>query len=219
MGRELMDLVKHAAIREPSLPSESPAVLILLHGLGSNEQDLIGLAPRLDPSLRVIALRAPHAYGFGGYAWFDVEWDEDGNKWDGEQALESLQALVSLFEDFPTHFGSKPRKLILGGFSQGAMMTLGLLLRRPDLIDGALLMSGVVLPEFVPSGPPSGLAGKPCLVQHGRLDSVLPIQEGRRVAELLQSYSADYIYREYDMAHEVNLESLTDIGTWLTNIP
>ncbi len=201
-------------IRESILGTPNAPALVLLHGLGSNEEDLFGLAPYLDPRLRIISLRAPNSFEFGGYAWFNVEWIAEGRRHDSRQALESLEMLVS----FLTELRNQPGQIIVAGFSQGAMMTLGLLLKRPDLMDGAILMSGAVVPEFVPEVPLSATQGIPCLVQHGTLDPVLAVVEGRSIAELLVRINANYTYREYDMAHEVSSESLADIGSWLEGV-
>ena len=66
-------------------------MLLLLHGYGSNEEDLVGLAPHLNPKLISVGARAPYELPFGGFAWFNIEWAEEGIRFDYDQARESVQ--------------------------------------------------------------------------------------------------------------------------------
>ena len=78
----------HRVIRQGSAAQqqESP-VLLLLHGYGSNEEDLVGLAPHLNPNLVSVSVRAPHELPFGGFAWFNIEWAEEGIQFDYDLSL------------------------------------------------------------------------------------------------------------------------------------
>ena len=205
----------HAVVRRPSVPSEFPKILVLLHGLGADEQDLIGLAPNLDPTLFVVSVRAPHSYG-SGYAWFSVEWNANGIHPNGEQALESRELLLDTLASLPEDLGVPNSDIIMGGFSQGAMMSLGVALIRPDLVKGVVLMSGRLMPEFVPVSAPSELSEVPFLVQHGISDAVLPIEGSRDIRNKLKGYGCDVTYIEYPMAHTISQESLEDIHEWIT---
>lgn len=202
-------------VREPSESGEAAPLLILLHGLGSHEEDLMGLAPELSPEIRVVTLRAPHPYSAGGFAWFELQWDASGIRIDPLQVLKSLDLLIEEIEGLYDEFA--PSKLLLGGFSQGAMMTLGATMRRPDLFDGALCLSGRFIPElFATAG--EGIAKVPFLVQHGLYDAVLPVDGARAIHEGLVKLGVEVEYHEYPMAHEVSWKSLTDAKAWLYRI-
>jgi phospholipase/carboxylesterase len=181
--------------------------------LASDENDLIGLAPELDPRLHVIALRAPYETGYGGYTWFGIQFFPDGSRSiDEGQALASCNNLVDALASLPTALGFQPSQLFLGGFSQGAMMASGVLLRRPDLLAGAWLMSGRHLPIFDPKGTIEG--SKPVLVQHGLYDEVLEVAEGRELAKVLAEQGHAVQYEEYAMGHQISPESLADALRW-----
>jgi phospholipase/carboxylesterase len=111
---------------------------------------------------------------------------------------------------------TQPSRLILGGFSQGAMMAAAVLLERPDLVDGAWLMSGRPLPFF----PSNELTRKPLpvLIQHGTHDEVLPVEEGRQLAELMRSTGHGVTYTEYPMGHQISAESLREGSAWLDRL-
>lgn len=194
-------------------PGEGNApLLMLLHGYGADEADLFGLAPLFDDSLRVISVRAPYASGFGGYAWFGLEYREQEKWMDEELALSSRETLVDVLEELRQRF--LPSKVFLGGFSQGAMMTLGIALLRPALIDAALIMSGKYLPVFAPPGemPPNEL---PMLVQHGLNDPLLPIEDGREIRDKLSPMFPHMDYQEYPMDHTISGASARDATKWV----
>jgi len=204
-----------ASIRRPLTPSDHPPVLVLLHGLGADEGDLMGLTPELDPRLLIVSIRAPLEYGNGGYAWFEIRWTANGPEADSEQALSSLELLVATLEHLPDGLGVTPSQLLLGGFSQGAMMSVGVALLRPELVAGVVSMSGRLLPEFLPAELPATLAKVPFLVQHGTQDQVLPVAGSRQVRDELERAGCAVTYREYPMGHEINLRSLADVRQWI----
>jgi phospholipase/carboxylesterase len=96
-------------------------------------------------------------------------------------------------------------------------MSASIALTRPDLVAGAVLMSGRVLPEMLPlTAAAADLEHKPFLVIHGTADTVLPIHHGRASRDVLAALPVDLDYREYPMGHEVSQRSLTDVTAWLS---
>lgn len=201
-------------------PGSSPTspLLVLLHGLGSDERDLLSLGVELSDSATICAIRAPHGYEMGGYSWFPVGWSEEGIQVDQGQALKSLDLLLDMLNELPTALKIEPSKVILGGFSQGAMMTIGAILRDPARFAGALILSGAPLPAFFPEVAPIGLAELPVLAQHGAMDPVLPIDLGRGAAAALAQLGAKPDFREYPMQHELSYASLRDAKAWVDQI-
>jgi phospholipase/carboxylesterase len=212
--------LSHLVRRPVGVVREPPAVpplLILLHGIGSNEDDLFGLAPYLDERFLIVSARAPNPYGWGGYAWFEIGWLPDRIVIDHEQAAASYALLIRFIGEAPAAYGADPARVYLLGFSQGAMMAGWVALSRPDLVAGTVLMSGRI-PEEVRHqiAAPEQLKGKPFLVVHGAQDQVLPIPNGRASRDLLQRLPIDLTYREYPMGHEVSAQSLADVAAWLS---
>ncbi len=208
--------------REPQ-PGQRAPLLLLLHGIGSNEQDLFGLIPYLDPRFFVVSLRAPLPLFPGSYAWFMLNLGGPGSWIRPEQAEASRQTLVSFIEGAPAAYRADPARVYLMGFSQGAMMSLAVTLTRPELLAGVVAMSGRTMPElFDPAtalggrlAPEEALQDFPLLVMHGRQDPVLPVQFGRESRDRLSTLPVDLTYKEYDMAHTVSEESLRDVIEWL----
>ena len=204
-------------VRQPIIEADTPPLLLLLHGIGSNEHDLYGLAPFLDKRFLIISVRAPHTLGPGSYAWFEADFTPQGPVINPEQAKASLKTLITFLKEAITAYGADPKQVYLMGFSQGAIMSASVALTQPELVAGAVLMSGRILPEIRPLiASNEELSGFPFLVVHGTVDMVLPITHGRASRELLSSLPVNLTYHEYQMGHEVNQESLSDVTVWLT---
>jgi len=196
----------HSIVRDPlSVDSNVSPTLVLLHGLGADEHDLMGLAPHLDAHLRIVSVRAPLTSPWGGYSWFDIDFSERGMEIDQDDVRQSFDLLTEFLQALPG-----PRWL--AGFSQGAMMTLGIAVERPDLIAGAIALSGAFVPLFEPAEAPK----PPIFLAHGTYDPVVPVQEGRRAVAFLAEIGVEAQFHEYEMEHEINAECLNDLKAWLT---
>jgi phospholipase/carboxylesterase len=189
-------------------------MIVLLHGYGSNESDLMGLSPFLDKRLIKIGVRAPLPLDFGGNAWFPIEVTDGGINLQLDRVGECLTGIHDLVRALKIQYCAA--QIFLLGFSQGASMALSAAFFDPDLYDGVAALSGVVIPEMLPADPGTALNGLPVIMTHGRQDAVIPIEQGRSSHRLLQSLPLTLCYHEYDMGHEINQECLTDVGDWLT---
>ena len=204
-------------VRQSIIEAGTPPLLLLLHGIGSNEHDLYGLAPFLDKRFLIISVRAPNILGPGSYAWFEADFTPQGPVINPEQAEASRITLITFLKEAITAYGADPKQVYLMGFSQGAIMSASVALTQPELVAGAVLMSGRILPEIRPLiASNEELSDFPFLVVHGTADMVLPITHGRASREILSSLPVDLTYHEYPMGHEVNQESLSDVTVWLT---
>ena len=206
----------HKLVHRPHVASDNPPLLVLMHGLGADERDLMGLASGLDPRLMIVSLRAPRQCEYGGFAWFDVSWDAEGVHVDEVQALESRAVVLETLKALPGELGVGPSQIFLGGFSQGAMMSLGVALSAPELPAGVLLLSGRLLPAFAHPEASTSITHIPFLVQHGTLDPVLPVVGSREIKAYLEGLGCSVSYHEYPMGHEISQESLDDARGWLT---
>ncbi len=213
-----MNLIRSTLIHKfhsPKTPAagKSPA-LIMLHGRGADENDLFGLSQYLDERLFIISVRAPFSFQFGGgYTWYDII---DIGTPEAKMFDESYKKLVQFLEDVKKGYPIDPAKIILFGFSMGAMMSFALTLAQPDSIYGVVANSGL-LPEDTDSKFEwNKIKGKPFFVAHGKHDSIIPISLAHRAKELLTKAGADLTYREYEMDHQIDEESLNDIMSWLS---
>lgn len=212
MTRSRLSLVHQ--IRLPrSAVNGRPPLLILLHGIGADEFDLLDLAGEFDPRFLVVSVRAPHAWG-PGFAWFSIDFDAGGMRMDLGQAATSRDALGRFVGECAEAYGCDPSRVYLAGFSQGAMMAAAVALALPARAAGVVMMSGGLPPQ--PARAADGSAAGDFLVVHGTFDPVLPVAAGRAARDALAALGARVSYREYPMAHQISQASLTDVAMWLT---
>lgn len=203
-------------LRPSQSDTNEPALLILLHGVGSNERDLFGLAAELDPRFTVISARAPLSLPYGGFGWYPVQFTPRGPVIDTQAALQSQALLNQFIEQAQAAFDVTPERTLLMGFSQGAIMSVNTLLSSPEQIGGVVAMSGRLLPDAEAHyAAPERLDSFPVLVVHGTFDEVLPIGEGRAIRALLEQRPVKLTYKEYPMAHHISDDSFADIQRWL----
>lgn len=196
---------------------EQSPLLVMLHGYGSNEKDLVSLAPALDARLRVVSVRAPLVLAPEMYGWFPIDFTPGGITVDREAAQNVADRFAAFLEQLLETLRPTGDKVFLMGFSQGSVMSYLTAFRAPALLHGVLALSGQ-LPDTRPEAEamPTGLADVPFLVQHGLFDEVLPIDRGRQADAWLRDRIADYTYREYPMAHQIDQASLEFMASWLS---
>jgi phospholipase/carboxylesterase len=194
----------------------APPLLVMLHGIGADENDLLPLTGALDPRLVVVSLRAPQRYHVG-YAWFPIDWLPDGRIVpDLAQARTALADLARWVDAAPARLGADPRRVYVLGFSQGAMMALGLLQAIPDRLAGVVALSGRFADGAFDAPAPAGAVARvPLFVGHGTLDDVLPIANGRAVRDVLAPRVRDFTYREYPIGHGIAPAEERDVAAWL----
>ena len=211
-------LVERVAQARRTTPGVSPPLLVLLHGIGADENDLFSLASKLDPRFTVVSVRAPRPY-HTGYAWFDIVWRPDGSIVPNvAQARETLADFVRWIAAVPARLGADAKRVYLLGFSQGAMMSLGVLRTAPGRLAGVVALSGRFTDALFETTPPAAAMGSvPLFVGHGTQDDILPIANGRAVRDAFQPLVRDFTYREYPVPHAIAPAELRDVAAWLTS--
>ncbi len=186
---------------------ENPT-LILLHGRGSDEKDLFGLKEHFDPKLTIYSLRAPHQFEWGGYTWFDLY---EGGSVDEKSFSNSTNEIVTFINTVET------KKLILLGFSMGAIMSYSIALTKPHICSSIAALSGFAPIQLEQTYRLQELQELHIFISHGIHDPVIPISAARKTKELLDRSNANVSYNEYDMEHRINEKCLNDVSRWLKN--
>ncbi|WP_411720168.1 alpha/beta hydrolase [Mycetocola sp.] len=188
--------------------ASGPAVAVLLHGYGSNERDLAGLAPALRLALPWVSLRAPIALGHGGAAWFTITTPGDP---DAEPVVEATDAIWTWI-DSHVH---PDTKVVPIGFSQGGLMASQLLRTRPERVVAPVILGGFVL--GAPQPGDDQLTGNRPAVFWGRgaEDRVITVPAIDRTAEFLLGHSS-LLERVYPgLAHGISTAELDDVRNFL----
>jgi phospholipase/carboxylesterase len=197
---------------------EPQGALVLLHGRGADEHDLFGLLDVLDPERRLVGMtpRGPLSLPPGGAHWYIVR--EIGYP-DPATFLPGYAQLSAWLDAALEAAGVPPERLVLGGFSQGCVMTwaVGLGAGRPRPA-GLIGFSG-----FMPTVDGfaldlTGLQDYPVAIGHGSLDGVLSVEWGRRARDAMEQAGADVLYRETQMGHTLDPAFLAEVQTWLGTV-
>jgi phospholipase/carboxylesterase len=206
-------------VRQPQQESSGkPPLLILLHGLGSNEYDLFSMAPALDDRFLIVSARAPITMMPGMHAWFNIVFTPQRMIPDLEQAEESRNLLINFIDELIEAYNANPQCVYLMGFSQGAMMSLGVALTHPEKVTGVVAMSGRLPSQILEKmAPAEQLSKLDIIVTHGIYDPVIPIEGGRHCRDELEKLPVDLKYEEYPMEHQVIEAALRDVSSWLTD--
>jgi phospholipase/carboxylesterase len=204
------------AHRERPADGEPEGLLVLFHGRGVDENDLFPLLDVLDPQRRLLGItpRGPLSLPPGGAHWYAVR--EIGYP-DPATFLPTYQAVAEWLGSIAEETGIGLERTVLGGFSQGGVMSYALGLGRGRPRPAAL----VALSGFVPTVPGFELDLEPPLppvaIGHGTLDPVISVEWGRRAREQLEAAGADVLYREYPLPHAVDPGFLAELAPWIAS--
>ena len=194
--------LRHEAL-SPRVATTQPALLVLLHGYGSNEEDLLQIAPYLPDQLQIVSLRAPFMLMPGSNAWFAIEPSSTGLICDVTQAQQALVVLNESINQAIQIYGTDPQQTFVAGFSQGGAMAGLVAMSRTDVC-GTIIMSGINPLKVTPTLPPMPCNGD-VLIIHGILDEVVPVSDGQESRDTLRELGFAVQYVEYPIGHTVDL--------------
>tara|TARA_B100000073_G_scaffold223004_1_gene185736 strand:- start:884 stop:1531 length:648 start_codon:yes stop_codon:yes gene_type:complete len=184
-------------------------IVIMMHGYGASMHDLVSIAQAVnDKDYIYIFPNAPIEMNVGfyqkGYAWFPIETAD---------YIESSELLEETIEQIIKSY--KYNKIYIGGFSQGGMMALhaGLFSNRD--YSGTIILSSKIIDDKSTKIGINNPENTKIFISHGRFDSIIDIEEGRRIKQTLQKQGFDLFYKEYDIGHEISADVIEDLSNWL----
>jgi len=187
--------------------------VVLLHGRGADGSDLEGLAPLLGLEGRVLCPDAPLRWpGGGGFCWYE---DAD-RRGDIERSLGALEALL----DEAAREDPRFARPVLGGFSQGGVMTLEAGLRRPGRFRALVVMSAFLAPDHpARETPPEPAAVPPLLLTHGTEDPVVPFELGEQCHEWLEGAGIAHRFVPDACGHAISPRHVSALRAFLQEVP
>jgi len=208
----LHHLVKLPAPSTATPPHTVHPTILALHGRGSNEQDLIDLAPYLSQDLLWISPRGTFELGFNSYEWFQIT---QIGKPDSARLANALQTIDHFIDEIIERYPVDRNKIYLLGFSQGSIVSMSYALTKPRRVAGVIAQSGYIPHESGLQIDEPGVKDKPFLLTHGIQDPMLPVEWARRSRNTLQRLETQLDYHEFNMGHSVSEESLAVIAAWM----
>ena len=211
----------HYLIREPKEIKEQNPVLILLHGYGSNEEDLFSFATELPEEYFVISVRAPYGLLPYGNAWYAIHFDADENKFsDDEQAIESRDIIANFIDEIVTKYPIDKSNVKLIGFSQGAILSYATALSYPEKISRVVALSGYLNENIIIENyKEKNNQHLQFFISHGSVDQVIPVDWARKASPFIENLGLDVTYKEYPVGHGVAPQNFYDFKNWLQKKP
>lgn len=207
--------LKHV-IRKSSLTENAP-LLIMMHGYGSDENDLFSFAGELSEELFIISVRAPYPMQPYGNAWYAINFDAEMGKWnDNEQAKESRELIATFIDEAVNIYPVNKNNINLLGFSQGSILSYAVALTYPEKVKHIVALSGYVnqdiLPEDIAEKDYSKLD---FYCSHGSVDQVIPVNWARQTSPFLNALKIKNTYSEFPVGHGVAPQNFYEFKSWL----
>lgn len=212
-----MSLSLEYLIKEPKVILDKNPLLLLLHGYGSNEEDLFSFASELPENYYIISARAPYPLPPYGNAWYAIDFDANMNKFSNdEQAIESRDLIVSFIDELLEKYPIDSKNINLIGFSQGAILSYAVALSYPAKINKVVALSGYFNPNILKEGYENNDHSElKFFVSHGSVDQVIPIEWARKNPEVLKLLNIKHEYHEYNVGHGVAPQNFFDFKRFL----
>ncbi|HEX8269013.1 MAG TPA: alpha/beta fold hydrolase [Flavobacterium sp.] len=214
-----MELSLYYLVREPKLKAEKSPLLLLIHGYGSNEADLFSFSEELPDEYYVVSVRAPYDLQYGSYAWYEINFDADQNKFsDHVQAAKSRDLICRFIDELTAAYPIDPRNVTLVGFSQGSILSYAVALSYPKKILQVAALSGCIDPAILAENYHNNdFSNLRIFTSHGKVDQVIPVEWARKTKPLLDELTIENVYKEYPVGHGVAPQNFFDFREWLNN--
>jgi phospholipase/carboxylesterase len=212
-----MPLSLHHLVREPKIKKDKNPLLLLLHGYGSNEEDLFSFANELPDEYYVISVRAVYDMMYNSYAWYAINFDADENKFsDIGQARASRDSIVTFIDELVAEYAIDEKNVTLIGFSQGCILSYSIALSYPEKVQRVVAMSGYFNAEIaVEDFKENDFSGLKIFASHGTVDQVIPVDWARKSIPVLEDLGVEIMYKEYPVGHGVAPQNFFDLKNWL----
>lgn len=211
------DLSLYHLVKEPRITREKSPLIILLHGYGSDANDLFSFASELPEELFVISAQAPYPLPPYGNAWYAINFDSVQGKFsDDVQAVKSRDLILKFLDEIIENYPVDKDNVTLLGFSQGTILSYAVALSKPDKVKNVVALSGYINEGIIEKGyRDNDFSGLSIYASHGSQDQVIPVSWARRNPQLLKELGIDHVYSEFPVGHGVAPQNLMELKKWL----
>lgn len=213
---DLIDAADYAfshAILEPR-PDAPRALLVLLHGVGGDEQQLAVLGGRVPADTLVVFPRGPRSISGDRLGWYRVGISEDGVQLVEDEEADARAKLVAFIDQLQSRFGISPRDTWIGGFSQGGVLAASAAITAPERVAGFFMIAGRLLPDLQPHDAIAARALH-ALIAHGRDDDTLVVEEAHDAASRLKAIGVSTTLELFDAGHALEPAMVDAAARWL----
>lgn len=204
-------------VRTPKKNTPNPPLLVLLHGYGSNEEDLFSFSNYLPDHFLIVSFQAPISLQPYGYAWYAINFEAEQGRWsDPKEGISARDLILNAIENLNTSYRFDSNNIHLLGFSQGGVLSYALALSYPGLFKSATILSGYIFSEIMDIKS-SGYDKLHIYASHGTQDQVVPFEWGKQSTKLLDKIGVHYQFESFEAGHTVTSENFYSFLSWLNN--
>lgn len=211
------DLSLFHITRPPKNNASKAPLLIMLHGYGSDENDLFSFASELPEELFIISARAPFAMQPYGNAWYAIYFDNNTGKFsDTEQAKVSRDLIAQFIDEAVAAYDVDKDNVTLLGFSQGTILSYAVALNYPEKVKNVIALSGYINEDLLPENlNKKDFSSLDFYCSHGSVDQVIPVEWARKAKPFLDKLSIKNHYSEFPVGHGVAPQNFFELKEWL----
>lgn len=212
----MKNLSLHYISRRSSLQENAP-LLIMLHGYGSDENDLFSFASELPSALFIISVKAPYTMQPFGNAWYTINFEAEKGKWnDNVQAATSRDLISKFIDEICNSYPVDANNVTLLGFSQGTILSYAVALTYPEKVKNIIALSGYINKDILPDNLHSkDYSNLDFYCSHGSDDQVIPVDWARQTPAFLKSLNIKHQYSEFPVGHGVAPQNFYELREWL----
>lgn len=204
-------------VLRPSTLKENAPLLIMLHGYGSDENDLFSFASELPEELLIVSARGPYKMQPFGNAWYAINFDAEKGKWnDNEQAKQSVELISKFIDEVSNAYDVNKKNITLLGFSQGSILSYAVALTYPKKVKNIVALSGYVNKDILPNNLTNkDYSHLDFYCSHGSVDQVIPPDWARQTQPFLNALNIKNTYSEFPVGHGVAPQNFYEFKEWL----
>ncbi len=204
-------------IQKPTKKSNGKSpLLLLLHGYGSDENDLFSFAPELPGNYFIISARAPIPMQPYGNAWYAITIDHEGVKSsDNERGIVSRDLIAQFIDEAIIAYDLDPYNVTLLGFSQGTILSYSVALTYPEKVKNVIGLSGYINEAIINLKSNASYAHLNIYNSHGTVDQVIPIDAARKTPPYLKALGIESSLHEFPVGHGVHPTNFYEFKEWL----
>jgi phospholipase/carboxylesterase len=194
-----------------------PPVIIMLHGFGSDENDLFSFAAELPKEYTIVSLKAPIPMQPHGNAWYNIYFDDANGKFsDDEQAITSRDLVVKCIDEIMETYQVSEEKITLLGFSQGTILSFSVALSYPEKVQRVVGLSGYINEGILKEGYENkNFSNLKVYTSHGSVDQVIPVSWAQKTKPFLDNLNIPCKYSEFPVGHGVAPQNFYELKEWL----
>lgn len=206
--------------RAPKSSKDQSPAIILLHGYGSDENDLFSFAPELPDTHHIIALKAPLPLQPYGNAWYNIYFEAGNGKFnDVPEAISAREMVVKCIDACIEKYDLDATNITLLGFSQGTILSFAVALSYPDKIKNVIGLSGYISEDMLKEGyETNNFNHLNIYTSHGTVDQVIPISWAQKTKPFLKTLGIHCTYSEFPVGHGVAPQNFYEFSEWFNKL-